>query len=452
MWELDEIRDLLRKLEPVVGRSTRRLWYLYLLGADKATQLENLGLFRVLADKHVNADYRRRVLLPPPLSEALRGKYALGSVVYPEGKFAGLGLRDGEMVKHILIVGMTGAGKTNLSFQLLRELAQSGKPFLVFDWKRSYRGLKALEGFEKLAFVDVAARNCDFRFNPLIPPPGTDAKHWLGLLVDVMSHAFFYGHGVEYFLRQGIDELYGRFGNYDGKEDYPTFSDVRSLLQKTFVRGREMLWMSSVKRVLAALTEPSALAQTLNVRRDSGMGALLDGQVILEMDDLPALEKTFLVEAMLLWIYQFRKSQGRQQEFRHAIFIEEAHHVLSGAKEAKLGQETVIEGVVRMIREFGEGVVIIDQEPSKLSQSIIANTNCKICFNLGNGADVRIMSGAMGLEEEEEKAIDQLKVGYAIVKLKDRFRDPLHLKVPFVDLSLEAESEKGETENHVRLP
>lgn len=447
MWELDEVRDLLRKLQPVIGRRTRRLWSLYLLSADRMSQQEHLDLLRVMADQHVYADYCRRVLLPPPLSEALKGKYALGTVMYPEGNFAKLGLRDKEMAKHILIVGMTGAGKTNLSFQLLRELARNGVPFLVFDWKRSYRGLKALEGFENLKFIDVGKGNSDFRFNPLIPPQGTDAKHWLGLLIDVMSHAFFYGHGVEYFLRQGIDELYSRFGNYEGKEDYPTFSDLRVLLQKTFVRGREMLWMSSVKRVLAALTEPSVLAETLNVRRGSGIESLLNNQVILEMDDLPALEKTFLVEAMLLWVYQFRKGGGRQGDFQHAIFIEEAHHVLSGAKEAKLGQETVIEGVVRMIREFGEGVVIVDQEPSKLSKSIIANTNCKICFNLGNGADVKIMSGAMGLELEEEKAIDQLKVGHAIVKLKDRFREPLHVRVPFVNLDLEMTRERGKTEN-----
>ena len=43
---------------------------------------------------------------------------------------------------------------------------------------------------------------------------------------------------------------------------------------------------------------------------------------------------------------------------------------------------------MRQIREFGEAVVVIDQEPSKLSNLIKANTYCKIVFNLGNGKDI----------------------------------------------------------------
>ena len=451
MTEIDEVKDLIRKLTPALGESARKLWYVYLLSENRTEREESLSLLRVLADKYAEEDFRRSSHLPPPLIEKLPGSYEIGRVVYPGGD-SPMGLGDSEMMKHILIVGMTGCGKTNTVFHLLKELARNGKPFLVFDWKRSYRDLKELPELQNLKFIDVGAGNSDFRFNPLIPPPGTDPKHWLGLLIDVMSHAFFYGHGVEYFLREGIDELYSVFGNYEGQTEYPTFSDLRTLVQKRFVRGREMLWMSSVKRVLAALTEPAVLAETFNIRSESVVAELLDSQVIIEMDDLPALEKTFLIEALMLWIYQFRKGQGRQPEFRHGIVLEEAHHVLSGAKESKLGQETIIEGVVRMIREFGEGVIVVDQEPSKLSKSIIANTNTKMCFNLGNGNDVRVMSGSMFLTQEEEQAIDQLKVGHAIVKLKDRFSDPIQVRVPLVEISSGIKSKTGNKTLGVGVP
>ena len=43
------------------------------------------------------------------------------------------------------------------------------------------------------------------------------------MLVDVIKHAFFVAHGVEYFFRKGIDHLYEQFGIYDGKQEYPTF-------------------------------------------------------------------------------------------------------------------------------------------------------------------------------------------------------------------------------------
>ena len=87
-----------------------------------------------------------------------------------------------------------------------------------------------------------------------------------------------------------------------------------------------------------------------------------------------------------------------------------------------------------MIREFGESIIVIDQEPSKLSKSIIANTNCKITFNLGSGSDIKELSYAMGLSKEEEQAIDQLKTGHAILKIKDRFIEPIHIEIPHVKI------------------
>jgi len=140
----------------------------------------------------------------------------------------------------------------------------------------------------------------------------------------------------------------------------------------------------------------------------------------------------FLAEALMLWIYHYRKSQNERGSFKHAIIIEEAHHVLSARKGATFGQETIIETVIRMIREFGEAVIASDQEPSKISRSVLANTNCKICFNLGNGWDVKTMAVAVNLSPEDTRSIDQLKVGHAIVKIIDRFKEPVHIAFPFI--------------------
>jgi len=255
------------------------------------------------------------------------------------------------------------------------------------------------------------------------------------MLIDVIKHAFFVAHGVEYFFRKGIDYLYKQFGIYEGKQDYPTFADLEKVLQKEFVRGREMLWMSSAKRVLASLTFSGLLGETLNVRKQDNIASLLKQQVILEMDNLATIEKIFLVEALLLWIYQYRKNQPKRETFKHAIIIEEAHHVLSGKKEFELGEETIIETIIRMIREFGESVIVIDQEPQKVSNSILANTNCKICFNLGHGRDISRMARSMNLQPEQSRYIDKLKVGHAIIKMKDRFTEPIHVRFPLVPIS-----------------
>ena len=170
----------------------------------------------------------------------------------------------------------------------------------------------------------------------------------------------------------------------------------------------------------------------MNVREHESIDWLLNKNVIFELDNLAELEKIFFTEALLLWIYEYRKLEGKREQFKHCILIEEAHHILSKKKEASFGEETIIELVIKMIREFGESVIAIDQEPNKVSDSIKANTNLKICFTLGNGKDISNISKAMSLTRQEQGMIDKLKIGHAIVKLKDRFNEPVHIKIPHV--------------------
>lgn len=431
---MKEIKELLKKLRPVLGRKTEALWKISLFGNDPKTFNENTELLRILASNNARIDYQEKIRLPPPSPEALNGHYKLGKVIYPDEEYSDFGLSENEFIKHILIAGMTGTGKTNLSFNILQQLARNNKPFLVFDWKRNYQALRQLPEFRNLKIIRIGDPKSQFGFNPLIPPPNTHPKHWLAMVVDVIKHAFFVAHGVEYFFRKGIDYLYDQYGIYQGKKEFPTFRALEKTLQKEFVRGREMLWMSSAKRVLASLTFSGLLGDVLNNKTQSNIKELLKQDVVIEMDNLATIEKIFLVESLLLWIYHLRKNQGKREVFKHAIIIEEAHHILSGKKEFELGEEPIMETIIRMIREFGESIIVIDQEPGKVSNSILANTNCKICFNLGNGKDIEKISKAMNLTYEEKRCIDKLKIGHAILKMKERFSEPVHIKFPLMPI------------------
>lgn len=435
MNDIDEIKDLLQKLEPIMGSKAKALWYLSLLSKDPKTAFANKELLRLIADKNAKHDFKKRIRLPPPTPDKLKGKYMLGQVVYPDSIYSDYSLREIDFIKHIFIAGMTGTGKTNLSFQILKELVKDSKPFLVFDWKGSYRALRQLPGFDDLIVIRLGDKDCGFKFNPLIPPPGIHPRHWMAMLIDVMNSAFFGSYGVEYFLRKGIHNLFIQFGIYQGKQEYPTFVDLTKTMQKEFAKGRESLWMSSVKRMLAVLIYPSLLGDVMNIRTPQPLEKLLNKKIVFEMDNLSTVEKIFFVESFLLWIYNYRKLEGKRGKFKHAIVIEEAHHILSGKSEAIQGKENIIETIIRMIREFGEGVIVIDQEPSKISNSILANTNCKICFNLGNGKDIETMAKAMSMNHEEMQSIDRLKVGHAIAKLKDRFSEPVHVSFPLINLN-----------------
>ena len=393
-------------------------------------------LIDVLLFQQAGKDYNEKIFLDPSSPGSCHGEYELGTVIYPPSiPYAKFGLRESEWIKHVLITGMTGTGKTNLAFHILRELRRKSKPFLVFDWKRNYRDLLQLPEFRDLFVFTVGRSVAPFRFNPLVPPPGIEPGQWLMKLVDVLKHAYFVGEGVEYLLREGIDWAYEQCGINDGaKTDIPTFFLVRHYVAKKKMLGRMSLWKSSAMRVLESLCFRHGLGPVLNSATNWDYEKLLNAGVVLELDGLSDVDKVFLTEAMILWLYEFRKNEGKREEFKHALLIEEGHHVLSRKKERTEGVETIMETCLRQIREFGEAVIVVDQEPSKLSDSITANTYCKIYFRLGNGKDLREMKTSAVLTEEEASCADLLEVGHAIVTMEGRVQVPLHVSFPKVSL------------------
>lgn len=430
-----DTEEKLRKLAPL-GRHRADVGWLFYLAGEGPERQEADELIDVLLFQHVRKDYREQIFLDPPYPPDCYGEYILGTVLYPPSKpFCGFGLRESEWIKHVLITGMTGTGKTNLVFRILQELRRHQKPFMVFDWKRNYRDLRQLPQFSDLFVFTVGREIAPFRFNPLLPPPGAEPGEWLMKLVDVIKHAYFVGEGVEYLLREAIDSVYKHCGMFDGpRTGTPVFYRVKEYVAKRPLAGRMSLWKASAMRVLEALCFRHGLGPVVNTDVEWHHDELLGKGVVLELDALSDSDKVFFTEAMILWLYEFRKRQGKREHFKHALIVEEGHHVLSEMKERAQGTETIMETCLRQIREFGEAVIVLDQEPGKLSNSIKANTFCKITFNLGNGKDVLDMSNCMGLSKEESGYISLLDVGQAIISLKGRVFVPLHVIIPKIQL------------------
>ncbi len=134
---------------------------------------------------------------------------------------------------------------------------------------------------------------------------------------------------------------------------------------------------------------------------------------------------------MILWLYELRRNEPTGETFKHALVIEEAHHVLSEKKERSEGVETIMETCLRQIREFGEAVIVLDQEPSKLSNSINANTHTKISFSLGANKDMNDTSNEL---QTQETNLALLGVGEAMVTVRGRIIRPILVRFPHIQI------------------
>ncbi len=430
--------DICVKLRPILGEKVDRLWRAYLVeDTDGKREIEQILNMMYVDNINTDFDSKNIDILAPPSAENVRGDYPIGEITYAGKKLHPFCLREHDWIKHVLIVGASGSGKTNLCFQVLKNFIYKKKPFLVLDWKRNYRDI-IQESYGKAVRVYTVGRDvAPFRFNPLIPPPGTSAKTWLKKLIEIIAHATYVGEGVMYLLQKALDRTYRDFGLYNSKPitNYPTLKDLLNTIESTDAKGREAGWMSSTLRALGALTFGET-GKTFNVRQQSDMVDLLDQQVILEMDSLTNTDKIFLVESILLWIHHYRLSSPSQkrEEFDHAIILEEAHHVIGKDKSDLVGGESITDVIIREIRELGESVIIIDQCPSLLSLPARGNTWCTIVLNLKDAKDVNSAASSLLLEASDKKVLGRLDIGEAVAKIQGRWHKPFMIHVPHIPI------------------
>jgi len=426
-----KIEDVFRKLKPLAEKDIQTLWQEYVL-ADPKTQREMEAVLKIFLAKNLEETFEgKEILLEPPPKEVSWGEYILGKVCYGKEALHPFGLREDEWIQHIGIFGRSGSGKTNVAFILVLNLLKKGKPFLIFDWKRNYRDLISLFPEKEILVFTVGRSVSPFFFNPLIPPKNSPPTIWLKKLIEIMCHAYFLGEGVAYLFQKAIDSVYREWGIYQGQENYPNLMDVKEWLENYQAKGRESAWMDSALRAVGVLCY-GEVGKVLNQRRPFPLDKLLEKNVILELDALTNSDKTFLIESLLLWIHHYRMSQSQREEFKHAILIEEAHHILMRKKQEIMGEEAITDIILREIRELGEAIVLIDQHPSLISKPALGNTYCTIAMNLKHRSDVSMISDSLLLNSEKTKYLGKLEVGTGMVKLQGRWFEPFLVKFPLV--------------------
>ena len=429
---MDTIEEIFRRLRGLYGEKIDNLWQLYILSnPEEKIELEQY-IRHLYTNQLENTIKEKKILLPP--RENYAGEYFLGYVHYNNKDIAPFGMRENEWIQHTVIFGRSGSGKTNVVYLIINMLLHYRKPFLIFDWKKNYRDLLQHDfAFQNLQVYTVGNSLVPFHFNPLIPPPHVKPQIWLKKIVEIIAHAYFLGEGVIYILHNLLDQLYNEFDVYNKPEKYPTMHDLLAKLQELKLKGRQSLWYDSTLRALFELCFQE-FGKVLNTQDNKAIETLSQKNVIFELDALTNTDKVFFIESLLLWIHHYRMQQRDRETFKHAIIIEEAHHILLKRKVDIEGKESIIDIILREIRELGEAIIIIDQHPSLISPTALGNTYTTITMNLKHRNDVSLAGDAMLLPMENKEYIGQLPVGYGIVKMQGRQFEPFLVRFPYFAL------------------
>lgn len=439
------VEELSEKLKPLFGKKIDQLYFRYLTTSSEEERLEILQLLTSLYQKHLSNLLETKVLLEPPPQELVQGEYSLGKVIYNDKLLFDFGLREKDWSRHVCITGMSGSGKTNFALNLLRNFLSAQKPFLVFDWKKSFRPLAKIDSSAMLFTVGNEEISNSFKMNINIPPKGVPPREWINVLCDLLTESFQVSFGVHKVLLETLDEIFEKWGIYKGEKHYPNWQHVKKMieLKAKEAKSRESKWYESALRIASVLTFGS-FGEVINYEGKKALSVedLFDKKVVLELNSLGNIEKKFFCEYILTYIYKLKKANAEKKEeiLNYAILVDEAHNVFLKNKTTFMS-ESVTDMVYREMREYGISLICLDQHISKLSDTVKGNSACHVAFQQQLPEDIRDISELMQLYAKKD-FFSKLPVGTAIVKLSERYNSPFLIQVPLFDLNEKVEDSR----------
>ncbi len=426
----EETENLCKKLKPVIGTQADKLWHMY-LAEDQQNRKNFAQEIEIIAEKFLknNTLENPQILLEPPIEKDSNGEFLIGDITYNKKKLHELHLKKEDFLKQVGIFAITGEGKTNLAYLLALQLLKSKIPFMVIDWKRSWRNLLSLKDenpeLKNVQVYTVGRDTLPFLWNVFRAPPGTDREFWIETIAEALEHSHLSGPGVAYHF----NKIYSKVYKGIPVDFYPNFHDGLREIKNIRVFGREQNWKQTALRIFQSFTLSKA-SKVFNARDPIKLEELLDKPVILELDlEMPKPLRVFFSEMILRWIHLYRIGKGETDNLQHVLFLEEVHNLFS--QNGFYGTSKSLENLYREIRGFGQGLVSITQHPSMLPIELLGNCHTQIYLGLQHKDDIEMARKSLFLNHEEDFYLNALNVGECIVKIKNRV-EPCLVKTPLV--------------------
>lgn len=401
----------------------------------------------------------------------------LGAVCDHGRALAGVTVELGpnDLAKHLFVCGLTGTGKTTTIKELL---TKSPVPFLVLESaKRDYRQLLGVDGLrDRLKVYTVGDGTVSpLGMNPFYVMPGVSTLAHIDFLKAIFNASFsLYGpmpyilekciHNV--YIKRGWDLITGRHpqlcGN-DGEVDlerygypesehwFPTLVDLKDEVQD-YVRstlGYRGELSDNIRTAIVTRLESlgvGAKGILFGTSKALDLEALLAHPTVLELESLSDDDdKAFFLGMILTFIIEHRQTSNPALDpfaaklgaLKHLLVIEEAHRLLKNVVQERQTEQLgnprgkAIEffaNVISEMRAMGQGVVVVEQIPSKILPDVIKNTNAKIVHRLVASDDQALMASSLGLSPDEAICLTSLTTGHALY-MKEGMQRPVEVAV-----------------------
>jgi DNA helicase HerA-like ATPase len=393
---------------------------------------------------------------------AQREAIAVGEILDRNRQPAGpLTLALDSLNRHVLVCGAAGTGKSQTVRALLEAATGAGIPWLVVEpAKAEYRLMAArlsADGAGRADVVRIRPGESDAiaaGLNPLEPAVDAGGRRFplqahADLVQTLFTVAFRSPEPVSQVLGAALSRAYEEAGwdlvlgetiTADPNPGYPRLSG----LQRAAIRiVREVGYGERVADDVLGF-----LAVRLSGLRLGGAGRFLQGghqldfgkllrtNAVLELQDVADDQvKTFLIGTVLIRLSEHLRlaHQASPGRLRHLTVIEEARRLLRRPDAVDGGAAAqAVETFAALLAElgaYGEGMVIAEQNPGRLTGNVLENTAVKIAHRLPAAGDRAAVGATMNLTRAQDRFLVILRPGEAAV-FADGMDHPLLTLMP----------------------
>lgn len=366
------------------------------------------------------------------------------------------------LVRHALVAGYTGSGKSTTCKEILSEVIDKDIPIMVIELAKddyvrwAIEQNKYLPDNKKFKIFMPGVQQFDgehieeLKINGYEPACFKDAK------ADVLQHTETFSTLLNACLPSEevipiiIEEVvYKTIEDHlnlidkkmeDGEiEPLSSYPDIDSMIgnieevmkEKTYVAQTKGQFNEILKTRFNWLGRGTR-GRILNVKKSMDYNELFSNNVIINISRLSGSKDKALIMSLLMnALYEYRISQyansdeyrkkAQENKLMHLCLVEEAHNVLLKPKSSTSSgspQNAIADlfgNMLSEIRGYGQGFVIVDQVPTRLIDDVVKNTNYKIVHRLTAPDDQEVMASCMAFREDQKYIIPTLEKGNAIV-------------------------------------
>lgn len=366
------------------------------------------------------------------------------------------------LIRHALIAGGTGSGKSTTCKRILSEVLKNDTPVMIIepakdDYVRwAIEMNKSLPDEKKFKIYMPGISDFEGVKTEELKINGFAPAYTKGAKVDLLQHSETFAtllnaclpseDVIPILIEEVVYEQLKMTCNeenidFEDSENDPLlkYPDIDNMIATANMvmdrKNYEDKVKSNMKEVL--LTRFKSLkrgtrGKILNTKESVNYDELFNGNVVINISKFSgSKDKALIMSLIMNALYEYRiskynndseyRKKAQKNKLMHLCLVEEAHNVLlkpEGPKASGSPQNAVADlfgNMLSEVRGYGQGFMIVDQVPTRLIDDAIKNTNYKIVHRLSAPDDQDVMARCMAFREDQTYIIPSLEKGNAII-------------------------------------